>query len=514
MVDTPIVFELVAAGLAAVVFFGLVSMFVGRYKRCPSNQILVVSGNVGQGSVAKCISGGGTFVWPVIQEYAYLSLEPIRIDVPLTDALSLENIRLSVPSVFTVAVGTDTEIRQNAAMRLLGLSSKDIQETAHDIIVGQMRQVIAGMKIDEVARDRDSFLHRIQHQLEPELKKLGLVVINVNITDLKDSAGYLEALSKQATQQAIQQARGDVAEQEKLGEVRVASALRDKTVQVADADKQRQLGLREMQRDQAVRMAEMDKEQQVAEQTAAFQREAQVKDADFKKRVAIAEADAKAVAGEAQSRALVVAAQAQLQVKTAESYRIGETSKREADAAVAEAQNRAMAKAALAEAERVEAEQRAKLEAPAKAEKARTIVEAEAAAERRRIEANAEAAAIYAKLEAEARGQFEIMSKKADGLARVVAAAGGDARAAFQLLMVEQIPMLADSAARAVQNIKFDKVVVWDGGHQNGGPGGAAGFVQNVAHAVPPIMQVLKDVAGIDLPPVLGAMKSDELVEK
>jgi flotillin len=207
----------------------------------------------------------------------------------------------------------------------------------------------------------------------------------------------------------------------------------------------------------------------------------------------------------------VVAAQAQLQVKTAESFRIGEISKREADAAVAEAQNRAMAKAALAEAERVEAEQRAKLEAPAKAEKARTIVEAEAAAERRRIEANAEAAAIYAKLEAEARGQFEIMSKKADGLARVVAAAGGDARAAFQLLMVEQIPMLADSAARAVQNIKFDKVVVWDSGHPNGG---AAGFVQNVAHAVPPIMQVLKDVAGIDLPPVLGALKDEALVQK
>src|SRR5689334_10349719 len=178
--------------LAVVIFLSLLFLFVARYKRCPSNKVLVISGRVGGGESAKCISGGGAFVWPVIQEFAYLSLEPIQIEIPLKDALSLENIRVAVPSVFTVAIGTEPEVRQNAAIRLLGLAHEQIKRQAQDIIFGQLRQVIASMGIEEINRDRDGFLHRVQKSLEPELKKIGLVLINVNITDLKDDSGYIE----------------------------------------------------------------------------------------------------------------------------------------------------------------------------------------------------------------------------------------------------------------------------------------------------------------------------------
>ncbi|HKG90752.1 MAG TPA: SPFH domain-containing protein [Gemmatimonadaceae bacterium] len=539
----PQIWALGGVALAAVVLLSLLLLFVSRYKRCPANQILVISGKVGGGNAAKCISGGGAFVWPVIQEYDYMSLEPIRMDVPLSDALSLENIRVSVPSVFTVAIGTEPEVRQNAAMRLLNMNHKQIEEAAHDIIVGQLRQVIASMRIDEINRDRDAFLHKVQHQLEPELKKLGLVLINVNIKDLKDSAGYLEAMGRQAASQAVQQARGDVAEQEKLGEIRVAIAARERLVQVAETEKLREIGLRENKREQAVRVAELDKEQQVgeqramlereaqvkeaqreqaikiaqydkeqriAEQTAAFERDAMVKEAEQKKRVAVANADARAQAGEAQSQAMVAATRAELMVKQAEAYQVSETRKREAEAAVQEAQNRAMARAALAEAERVEAEQRAALEAPAKAEKAKTIVEAEAAAERRRIEAEAEARAIYVKLEAEARGQYEILAKRAEALGQLVEKAGG-AKEAFQLMMVEQMPMLAQTAATAISNIKFDKVVVWEGGGNGAGNGSSAtgNFLQSMSRSLPPMMQVLRDIAGVELPSYMGKMVAD-----
>src|SRR5688500_17114998 len=178
---------LVAGPVAGVaVFLSLVLLFVSRYKRCPANRVLVVSGRVGGGESARCISGGGAFVWPVIQEYAYLGLEPIQIDIPLKDALSFENIRVSVPSVFTVAVGTEAEVRQNAAIRLLGLGHDQIRRQAQDIIFGQLRQMTASMKIEEGNKEPDPFLHRVQQSLEPELKKIGLVLINVNITDLKD----------------------------------------------------------------------------------------------------------------------------------------------------------------------------------------------------------------------------------------------------------------------------------------------------------------------------------------
>lgn len=528
----------IGAALAAVLLVGMLLLFVSRYRRCPANKLLVVSGRVGGGNAAKCISGGGTFVWPVIQESDYLSLEPIQIDIPLKDALSFENIRVSVPSVFTVAVGTEPEVRQNAAIRLLTLDQNQVKRQAQDIIFGQLRQVIASMRIEEINRDRDSFLHNILTSLEPELKKIGLVLINVNITDINDESGYIEAIGRKAASQAVQQARGDVAEQEKLGEIRVAEAERERFVQVANATKLRDIGIQEAEREklvrladlakeqavgeqmaalererqvkeaqraQAVRIAELDKEQRIGEQTAAFEREAQVKEAEQRKRVAVAEAEAKAIAGEAQSQALMVATRAQLQLREAEAYQLSETRKREAQAAVEEAANRAQARAAIAEAERVEAERRAEVEAPAKAEKARTIVEAEAAAEKRRIEAEAEAAAIYARLEAQARGEYEILAKKGEALRQVVAATGG-AHQAYQLLMLEHIDTLAETAARAISNVKFDKVVVWDGGS---GDGATAGFLQNMGKTLPPMMNVLRDIAGVELPSFLGTLAKD-----
>src|SRR5688572_2483509 len=523
--------------LAAVVVVGLMILFASRYRRCPANRVLVISGKVGGEGSARCISGGGAFVWPVIQEYAYLSLEPIQIDIPLKDALSFENIRVAVPSVCTVAIGTEAEVRENAAIRLLGLAHDQIKRQAQDIIFGQFRQVLASMKIEEINRDREAFLHRIQSSLEPELKKIGLVLINVNITDLKDESGYIEAIGKKAAATAVQQARGDVAEQEKLGEIRVAEAERDRSVQVANATRSREIGMREAesdksvrvaelekeqkfgetsaalerealikqkQREQAVLVAELDKEQRVGEQRALFERDAQIKDAERQRRIAIATAEAAAIAGEAESQASMAVARAQLSVREAEAYQLSETKKREAEAAVQEAQNRAMARAAIADAERVEAERRAEVEAPAKAEKAKTIVEAEAAAERRRIEAEAEAKAIFIKLEAEARGQYEILAKKAEAMKELVQAAGG-AKEAFQLLMIEHLDTLAETSAKAISNIKFDKVVVWDSG--NGGAS-AAGFLQSMAKTLPPMMHVLRDIADVEIPGV-GKLVAD-----
>ena len=386
---------------------------------------------------------------PLIQDYAFLSLEPIQIEIPLKGALSIENIRVNVPSVFTVAIGTDPDTMQNAAIRLLGLNTDEVKQQAQDIIFGQLRQVIASMRIEDINRDRDKFLQSIQNSLEPELEKIGLVLINVNITDITDECGYIEAIGRKAAAEAIQQAKVDVAEQEKSGQIGVAEAERERAISVANATKAREIGTREALRDQAIRLAayerdqavaeqtalldqevqvkeaqrqqaikvaELDRDQKVGEQAAVFEREAKVAEADRDKRVRLADANAKAIGGEATAQADIAAAQATLAVRKAEAYQLSETKKREAEAAVQEAQNRAMAKAALADAERIEAEQRAAVEAPAKAEKAKTIVEAEAAAEKAKIEAKAEAAAIFARLEAEARGQYEILAKKGEGL--------------------------------------------------------------------------------------------------
>lgn len=498
--------------IAGVMFaFIFVMLLVARYKRCPSNRILVVYGKVSSGRSAKTLHGGGAFVWPLIQDYAYIHLDPIQIEVPLKGALSIENIRVNVPSVFTVAVGTDDVTMGNAAIRLLGLTTHEISKQAEDIIFGQLRQVIASMGIEDINRDREKFLESIQRSLEPELEKIGLVLINVNITDITDASGYIEAIGRKAAAEAVQQALIDVAEQEKHGSIGVASADRERAIEVANAQKLQQIGTKDAEREQAVRLAVLDKEKQVGEETASFERESQVKDAEREMRIQVAGANARAVEGENLAKAKIADVNATLKVKEAEAYQIGETRRREAEAAVLEAQYNAQTKAALAEASKLEAEKRAELEAVAKAQKAKMIVDAEAEAEKVRIEAEGQAKAIFAKLEAEAKGQYEILAKKGEGLQRIVEACGGS-QAAFQMLMLEHLEQLSETAATAISNIKFDKVVVWDGG--SGGGGGTAGFLQSLGGAIPPMLQIMRDVGGVEMPEYFGKLVKGESADE
>lgn len=494
--------------VAAVFAFSLVVSLLKCFKRCPSNRVLVKWGIGGGKQSAQCIQGGATFVLPVFQDYDYLSLEPIQIEIPLKGALSAENIRVNVPSVFTVAIGTETAVMQNAAIRLLGLTKQQIGEQASDIIFGQLRQVIASMQIEEINRDREKFLDSVQHSLEPELNKIGLLLINVNITDITDDSGYIEAIGRKAASTAIQQAEIDVAEQQKRGSIGVAKALQEKEVQVAEADKNKEIGTKTAEREKIVQVAELSREQSVGVERAKYNQEVAIKQAERDKRVQTSEAEAAAIAGENTAQATIAGSNAELAVKRAEAYQLGESKQRQAEAAVKEAQYEAEAKAALAQAQKVEAEQRAALEAPAKAQKARTVVEAEAEAAKRKIEAEGEAQAIYARLEAEARGEYEKLSKKAQGLGEIVRACGGS-QSAFQLLMLEHMRELSETAAQAISNIKFDKVIVWENGGANGS-GSVAGFLQNMAKTLPPMMQIMQEIGGVQMPEYFGRMSGAE----
>jgi flotillin len=493
--------------IVAVFFTSILVLLSKRYKRCPSNSIMVIYGKVRSGGSAKCIHGGAAFVIPLIQDYAYLSLEPIQIEVPLKDALSMENIRVHVPSVFTVAIGTDVATMNNAAIRLLGLTQPQIKKQAEDIIFGQLRQVIASMRIEEINSDRENFLTKILHTLEPELSKIGLVLINVNITDITDNSGYIDAIGQKAASEAVQQARADVAEQEKLGEIRVAQNVREKEVEVAEAEKNKAIGIRAAERERAVRVAELEKEEMVGQQAAAFDRDVEVKNAEREMRVSVASANATAIEGENTSKADVANSEATLKEAEAAAFQRAETKAETAKAAVLEARNLALAKTALAEAEKIEAERRAQLEAPAKAEKAQTIVEAEAEAEKRRIEAEGEAKAIYVKLEAEARGQFEMLRQKGEGLRQIVDACGGSNQA-FQMLMLEHMDKLAEESARAISNIKFDKVVVWENGGENGKTN-TANFLSGMANVLPPMLHTMRDIGGVEVPEYLAKLVED-----
>lgn len=158
---------------------------IGRYRRCPSDKILVIFGSVGGNKSARCIHGGGAFVLPLYQDYSYLSLTPMNIDINLQNAYLKNDNLINLSSSFTVAISTDEEIMNNAAERLLNISIKEIEDLAKEIIFGQLRQLLVSLTFEEINRNRELFFENIIKYIEPKLNEIGLKIISNNVTDIK-----------------------------------------------------------------------------------------------------------------------------------------------------------------------------------------------------------------------------------------------------------------------------------------------------------------------------------------
>jgi flotillin len=444
-----------------------------RYKRCPSDQILVVYGKVGEGTdgfrSAKCIHGGAAFIWPVIQDYEFLDLKPISIEVKLTNALSKQNIRVDVPSSFTVGITTEPGIMANAAERLLGLSKQQIHDLAKDIIFGQLRLVVATMDIEEINSNRDKFLANVSSNVEAELKKIGLKLINVNVTDIKDESGYIEALGKEAAAKAINDARRSVAEKNRDGSIGEADAHQDERTRVAALHAQAKIGEANASRDERIKIADAN---------------AIAVEGENESRVTIANSEAKRREAEAEANRIAIAAE---KVKEADALRESYAAEQEAE---------------KVRAFRDEATQRANVIIPAEIAKKRAEIDAEAEAEMLRRRARGEADAIFAKMDAEARGIYEVLSKQAEGFKQLVAAAGNSSEDAVKIMIADKLPDLVKLQAEAIKNIKIDKVTVWDSGQGKSGKSSTADFISGLYGSVPPLQEMF-NMAGLNLPEYL-----------
>ncbi|HHV60535.1 MAG TPA: flotillin family protein, partial [Clostridiaceae bacterium] len=388
-----------------------------------------------------------------IQDYRYMDLTPMSIEVALKSALSRQNIRVDVPSSFTVGISTEDGVMQNAAERLLGLKQSEIMALAKDIIFGQLRLVVATMDIEEINADRDKFLANVTANVEAELKKIGLRLINVNVTDINDDSGYIDALGKEAAAKAVNDAKRSVAEHDRNGAI----------------------GEAEAQRDQRIR---------------------------------VAEANAAAVEGENKSKVKIADSEAERREKEAEFNR-------RANAAEKVQAAKALAEAYLAEEEaertraaREKATKEADIIIPAEIAKQKAQIDADAEAERIRIKAKGEADAIFARMEAEAKGIKEILSKQAEGFARLVEAAGGDAEKAVMMMVVDKLPELVKTQVEAIKGIKIDKVTVWDSGNGDNGTS-TANFISGMMKSIPPLQDMFK-MAGMELPKYLAGEASKE----
>ncbi len=484
-----------------------ITFMASRYKRCPSDMILVVFGKVGRGQSARCIHGGGTIIWPLIQDFSYMSLTPMTIAIPLQKALSLQNIRINVPSTFTVGVSTEPGIMQNAAERLLNQTQLQIEEMAMEIIFGQLRLTVASLTIEQINQDRESFLESVRENVSPELNKIGLYLINVNITDITDESGYIDSIGKKAASEAINQAKVDVAEQDKLGAIGETSANREKDIRVAENLAQSEKGQKEAEADRRIFVQQQEATASIGEANANREMEIKVaenlaeavkgkKKAEASQRIFVQDQESEAVTGENKSKAEIAQANADLHVKQAEALRQGEVAKRRAEAEIQKAQY-------LAEMERLNAEEVAVQEI----QKRKVEIAAEAEAEKTRREARGVADATLMQYEAEATGIKQVLEGKAEGYRLLVESTGGDAKAAATMLLLEKLESIVKTQVEAVKNLKIDKVTVWDGGNGNGSTS-TANFFSSLVKSLPPLQDITK-MAGLELPEYLGKM-SDE----
>ncbi len=507
LVQQPYSFMALVGVPALILFFFMI--FVARqYRRCPSNKILVVYGRVSGQRASKCIHGGGVFVVPLFQDYTYMSLEPITIDIELQNALSKKNIRVHVPSTFTIGISTHPDIMNNASERLLSLSEDAIRTQARDIILGQLRLVIATLSIEEINQDREKFLDLVNKNVNHELNKIGLEVINVNIRDITDESGYIDAIGKRAAAEAINQAKVEVAQQVKNGAIGEATAMQEQQVSVATQHANAAAGQKKAERDQRVAVSKYEAEGLSAE--AAAHREQQIaiaeqeakaaqgrKQAEAEQRIRVSVLEAEAVKGENEQKANIAAYNAQLSQKQAEARRAGEVAMAEAARDVLRAQKEQQ----VAHLEMSELAQK-------EVDRKKIEIEAEAHAEQIRRHARGEADAILAKYNAEAEGTRRVLEAKADGYKKLLDVCGDEKQLATTLLMVEKLPDLVAEQVRAIQNLKIDKITVWDsGGGGNGhGEGSTAGFLKSLIGSLP-AMHDLARQAGIELPTVLGSVR-------
>jgi len=489
--------------IAAFVFLvvSTIIFLASRYKRCPSDKILVVYGKVGVGQSARCIHGGGAFIWPLIQDYSYMSLTPITINIPLQKALSMQNIRIDVPSTFTIGISTETDIMTNAAERLLNLDQKEIEEMAKEIIFGQLRLTVASLTIEQINQDRESFLEAIRSNVAPELSKVGLYLINVNITDITDESDYIESIGKKAAAEAINQARIDVAEQDKKGAIGQAEANRIKDIRVAENVAESEKGQKKADADRRIFVQQQETEATIGEAVATKEKDINVaenvaeaekgkKKAEADRRIYVQQQEAEAVSGENIAKANIAASEAELAKKEAEAHQKGEVARREAEVEIQKAQYKA-------EQERLNAEEVVKQEI----DKRKIEIAAEAKAERIRREAKGEADGILFKYEAEARGIKQVLESKAAGYLDLINSCNGDARAVATLLITEKLEEIVTMQVEAIKNLKIDKITVWDSGSGDGSS--TSNFMSNMIRCLPPLHDVAK-MAGIELPTYLG----------
>ena len=357
---------------------------LSRYRRSAPDELLVVFGKSGKITIqekvfdnpedptkfkmvdktvtvpSKIIQGGGTFVWPIIQDWKKMSMKPLQISITV-DGIDSQAIPMHLPVVLTTAISRDKEIQQNAATRFLSVTPGEAEKQISEILKGETRAIMATMTIEQINADRTIFLGKVRESLEQELAKVGYELTNINISEITDDANYIKNLGQKAATKAQASAEADIAEQKKQGNIKIANTKKEEEIAVADAEREKQVTVSQTRQEQEVKVAAIERDKQIQLAEAEKERESGIASQEAEKAANIAEAQAMAESKKAEAKAKQVA----------------NVSAADADAASKQAEADARKVAAVA-ARKAEAESN---KAKSEAEQAKAVATAQADAE-------------------------------------------------------------------------------------------------------------------------------------
>lgn len=470
---------MIIVGIAAVLVLALIGVFISKYRTAGPDEALIVTGsylgsrnvNVDEsGNRIKIVRGGGTFVLPVFQQAASLSLLSSKIDVSTPEVYTEQGVPVMADGTAIIKIGGSIGEIATAAEQFLGKTKADRENEAKEVLEGHLRSILGSLTVEEIYKNREKFSQEVQRVASQDLAKMGLIIVSFTIKDVRDKNGYLES----------------------LGKPRIAQVKRDADIATAEADKETRI--RRAEAEKEGKRAELERATEIAEaekinqlKVAEFRREQDVAKARADQSYHLEEARSKQEVTEQQMQIQIIERQKQIELEEKEILRrekqYDSEVKKKADAdryAVeqsAEAQKRKQLAEADADQYRIEAM------AKAEAEKVRIDGLAKAEAERAKGETEAEVIRLKGLAEAEAKQKIAEAYEKYG-------------QAAMLDMILNMLPSYAKEVASPLANI--DKITVVDTGSsgENGGANKISGYATNLMST---LQESLKASSGIDV---------------
>lgn len=482
----------------AIAFLYAVKFIASRYKKVPPNAVGVFYGRKyvnNKGFIV--LAGGGRVLMPLIESYMEMSTSAFQLDIDETDIPNKDNVRLRIKGVASCQISQVPEDLDKAAQTFLGKKPEEISKFVANILQGHLRSIIGKMDIDEILRERDVFNQRVIQESAPELKRVGIEIINLVIKDVNDNLGYIDALGKRA----VADAKADA-------EIKVAEAQRNQDIAVSNANREAAL----VKAANEAKVAEAEKTRDV--QKAEFKVVSDTKKAEADTALAIATAARQEILRVAEAKRDAASAEAQIDVQN-----------KEAERKTAELQATQVAKAAADKQTAIITAEAAKetaiLNADAQAETLKRTAEAKknAATLEGEGQAAAQKAVLLAQAEGKAAEKKQALLAEAEGTSKLAEALAKMSTDARFIIVLDKLPNLldkgGDALAKALQAAfgpvaaavgQIDRISIVDvGGNSNG--------TDKIANLVPNLVFNFLAAAkaqGFDLSALLRALKIDD----